>query len=99
MADQITPDDFKAPEGKYRIMREEMSDGKLSVVADFCHVRLALISIRALRLEIPQDVFTMCDETGMSFEIPEDEDHTHVNLTDMPGGELWDREQSEHPDD
>lgn len=63
---QVTDDDFKAPEGKTRIMREEMSDGKLSIVADFDNCNLALVALHAFRedTELSRDVFTLCNENG-----------------------------------
>ncbi len=91
--DQVTRDDFKAPEGKYRIMREEMSDGLVTVVSDFNNPpRLALICLRALRAEFTQDMFTLWNDQGVNIESPKEEDHTEVNPADMPGGEIWDQE-------
>jgi hypothetical protein len=62
--DQITPDNFRAPEGKFRIIREEMSDGKLSIVADFNIHEFSVVGLEASRAAHPEDVFTLCDENG-----------------------------------
>jgi len=63
---QVTDVDFKAPEGKFRIMREEMSDGLLSIVADFDNRRLAEIAWKVYSTDhnFSKDVFTLCDENG-----------------------------------
>jgi hypothetical protein len=62
--DQVTPDDFQAPEGQYRLMREEMSDGKLSIIADYTHIEFARRGLEAARETHPDDVFTLCDDKG-----------------------------------
>lgn len=61
---QVTPDDFKAPAGAFRIIREERSDGKLSIIANYDDRQLALVSLNAAREFYPDDVFTLCDEKG-----------------------------------
>lgn len=64
---QVTSDDFRAPEGKFRIMLEEMSDGQLSIVADFSRRDFAEIAMRAYETDtnIRKYVFTLCDEKGI----------------------------------
>lgn len=60
--DQVTPDDFKAPKGQHRIMREEMPDGKLSIVADFHLFEFAKLGLESARAAHPEDVFTLCND-------------------------------------
>lgn len=62
--DQVTSDDFQAPEGQYRLMREEMSDGKLSIIADYTHNEFARRGLESAREAHPEDVFTLCDDKG-----------------------------------
>jgi hypothetical protein len=61
---QVTPDDFKAPERMFRIMREEMSDGQLSIIADFHYREFAILGLKSSRTSNPDDIFTLCDENG-----------------------------------
>ncbi len=61
---QITQDDFKAPEGQFRIMKEEMSDGNLEIVADIHRLGYSEFILRALVEGNDEDVFTLCDDQG-----------------------------------
>ena len=62
---QITREDFKAPRGEFRIIREEMSDGELSIIADFTTRNFAEWVMTHLREEKGEDVYTLCDENGV----------------------------------
>ncbi len=63
--EQVTPEDFKAPQGKYRIMREDLSDGELSIIGDYCFVDVAKWHLRELVANGRYyDVFTLSDEKG-----------------------------------
>ena len=62
---QVTREDFKAPAGQFRIIREEMSDGQLSIIADFHQQEFATLGVQMARATHPEDVFTLCDENGI----------------------------------
>jgi hypothetical protein len=61
---QVTHNDFKAPESMHRIMREEMSDGQLSIIADYYVYDFAILGLEVARASKPNDIFTLCDENG-----------------------------------
>ncbi|MFZ2523402.1 MAG: hypothetical protein WAW92_03390 [Minisyncoccia bacterium] len=65
-------------------MREEMSDGKLSIVADFFLRHLAEVSVHALREAFQDDVFTLCNENGGVTEDYDDGDFENLVRTSHP---------------
>ena len=61
---QITPGDFRAPAGLYRIIQESGSDGQFDFVGDFPSRTVATIILESLREGMKEDIFTLCDENG-----------------------------------
>lgn len=63
---QITPEDCIAPKGQYRIMKESMNDGELSIVADIRNESDAKFIFSHLLEEYPDEecVITMYDDHG-----------------------------------
>lgn len=61
---QVTEADFKAPVGKFRIMREFMSDGDLEIVADFTREIVATEVVKFLQEQSEEDVFSLYNESG-----------------------------------
>jgi len=66
---QITEEDFKALEGKFRIMKESMSDGDLEIVADFTREPVAIKVAKFLQEDNEEDVFTVYDDEGKSIPV------------------------------
>lgn len=62
----ITKHDLKAPEGTYRIVREDMEDGELSIVADFRsdYLTLAFECLWEFRRRNPDDVWRLYNQNG-----------------------------------
>ena len=61
---QTTERDFRAPEGKSRIMKEDMEDGALEIVADFYHIPTARKITNFLQADDQEAVFTLWDDQG-----------------------------------
>ncbi len=61
---QITPEDCKAPEGQFRIVREDMDDGELILIADFYNQSLAEKVVAQLAEDDDKNVFTLWDDQG-----------------------------------
>jgi len=66
--ENLTEDDFTAPEGQFRIMKEDVSDGELEIVADIRRYNFALTFLKALIEENDEDMFTLCDDQGNAIE-------------------------------
>ncbi len=62
---QVTEEDFKAPEGKHRIICEEMSDGLRRIVGEFNLEKDARVALKAFSSAQPRDIFTLCDDRGV----------------------------------
>ena len=67
---EITKEDCKAPEGKFRVIHKGISDGKLNPMADFFNESDARAFIELLILSLafvekdPSDIFTIWDDQG-----------------------------------
>ncbi len=61
---QVIEEDFKAPMGQFRIMKELMSDGDLEIVADVRRQATAEKVIHFLEIEDEENVFTLYDDNG-----------------------------------
>ncbi|XOU94284.1 MAG: hypothetical protein ACNFW9_05570 [Candidatus Kerfeldbacteria bacterium] len=67
---QITTDDFVAPEGKFRIIHEDMRDGELEIVADFYKQLPAEQFTKGLiENSSDDDIFTLWDSSGKEVEL------------------------------
>lgn len=65
---QVTSDDFIAPAGQYRIMKEDVEDGRLEIAVEipslnFTRAVLILQILRDSELN-GEALFTLCDEKG-----------------------------------
>lgn len=61
---QVTEDDFRAPEGQFRTICEDMDDGELKIVSDHYDQCLAIKTVKWLAEENDKDVFTLWDDQG-----------------------------------
>lgn len=62
---QVTEEDCKAPSGQFRIIKEDMEDGDLEIVADYYHPQgRAEKAVKALREEDENNVYTLWNDKG-----------------------------------
>lgn len=61
---QVPPHDLKTPEGILRIVHEEVPNGKLCIVAEFCRRDLAIIGLKAFRENRSNDQYILCNKDG-----------------------------------
>lgn len=83
---QITREDFKAPAGKYRIIREEKSDGQLTIIGDIHSREFAVLGMEMARSTYPEDTITLCDENGVIKDSLERKPNKSDDYCDTCGG-------------
>ncbi len=81
---QVTREDFVAPTGQLRIMKQDGRDGGLKIMGDFHNRHVAVKVVEGLRELKPEHTFTLYDEEGNTVSLPlEDEPMSEAAIQEM----------------